>query len=110
MAIPLVADITIAAGAGAAGGGIFGNIFGGSINTERERLESLISEYLTAANEIQERYKNFSDITDIINKDVLGKKKGIGIEDTYITDLSMAFTTPEQFNFLAKNEDLEGVA
>lgn len=109
MAIPLVAGIAIAAGAGAAGGGIFGNLFGGSIDTERERLESLVSEYFTAANEIQEQY-NFSSITDIINKDVLGKKKGIGIDDTYMTDLSMAFTTPEQFNFLAKNEDLEGVA
>jgi len=105
MALPLIAGVAIAAAAGAGGGGIFGSVFGGGVDAERSRIEEIVKNYQNSMNKLHTNYENASSISDIINRDALYKKSGIGLDSTYISDLSQAFITPTQFNIYPVKEE-----
>lgn len=100
MALPLIAGIAIAAGAGAVGGGIFGSVFGGGIDSERERLEELVKNYRAQANALTEKYQNFNSYSDIINQSAIyGNTAGFNLDKTYLTDIEKSFRTPGVLDF-----------
>lgn len=105
MALPLVAGIAIAAGAGAAGGGIFGSLFGSGIDEERKRIERAVKDYQAAVDARIKIYDQAESIADVVNKGSLNKVSDSGLMSTYVTDLNKAFKAPTSFNFRKESED-----
>lgn len=105
MALPLI-GLAVAAVAGGAAGGIFGSIFGGNINSERKRFEAAAKEYQAGVNEAVSQYENASSYAEILNNSSLYQASGNGLDNTFMADLSRAFTSPSRFDFRPAREEV----
>jgi hypothetical protein len=108
MAIPLLVGAAIAAVAGGAGGGILGSMFGGSIDEEKKNFEKAVSQYMKESNALQQRFENFTSISDVINASSLAQKSNSGLDSTYLTNLANAFKSPQKFKITPDSEDING--
>jgi hypothetical protein len=99
MPLPVVAGIVIAAAIGAAAGAGAGSLFGGAIDDERKRIENSVDEYKKAFSSNTSKFETFKSYSDVINAASLSQNQGFGIDDTYLTDLSQAFSAPKEFDF-----------
>jgi len=80
MALPLL----MAAGIGAAAGGVLGGLFGSSADDEARAIEKLVAEYKSKLQGIE--YYKEEGIASVLNAESLTRGGSLGLADTFMTD------------------------